>query len=57
MTNLEMKQLKEGEYFADYDKPTDYWCVFHTDYKTGFAFSSWNSQEQAEADATKRNGH
>lgn len=45
----------QGEYFADYDSVTGLWCVFHTDHKTGFAFSSWVSREQAEKEANKKN--
>lgn len=55
MTTTE--QLKIGKFFADYDEDTDSWCVFHTDYKTGFAFSSWATREQAEQDAKERNNY
>jgi len=51
----EQEQLEKGEYFADYDEETESYCVFHTDFKTGHAFSSYTSPEQAEKDAEERN--
>jgi hypothetical protein len=45
-----------GEYFAELDESSGMWCVFHTDINPGFAYSSWLSKEQAEADARLRNG-
>ena len=50
-----MSEKQIGEYFADYDEETESYCVFHTDYKTGHAFSSWTSMAQAEKDAEERN--
>jgi len=47
--------IKKDKYFADYDEETESYCVFHTDYKTGHAFSSWASMAQAERDAEQRN--
>lgn len=44
-----------GEYFADYDHETELWCVFHTDIKQGHAYANYSTQEQAEAEAEKRN--
>jgi hypothetical protein len=55
MSNSEL--LSKGEYFADYDESTEMYCVFHTTFKTGFAFSSWASIEQAEQDAENRNNN
>jgi len=52
---LEEHQRKIGEYFADYDEETELYCVFHTDFKTGHAFSSWGGMEEAERDAEQRN--
>jgi len=51
----QQEQLEKGEYFADYDEETESYCVFHTDYKTGHAFSSCFSMAQAERDAEERN--
>jgi hypothetical protein len=45
----------KGEYFADYDEESGLYCVFHTDKKTGFAYSSWGSMEDASKDAECRN--
>ncbi len=45
------------EYFADYDSETQLYCVFSIGAKEGFAYSSWASMEQAEADARRRNEH
>lgn len=44
-----------GEYFADYDEESALYCVFHTDKKTGFAYSSWACMEDAKKDAIRRN--
>ncbi len=44
-----------GCYYADYDEETAMWCVFHTDLKSGHAYSSWADQVSAEEDAAKRN--
>jgi len=46
---------QKGEYFADYDEETESYCVFHTDFRQGIAFSSWASMAQAERDAEERN--
>ena len=48
-------ELIMGEYFADYDEDSGMCCVFHTDLKSGFAYSSWLSMEDAKTDADKRN--
>lgn len=44
-----------GEYYADYDEDSKMWCVFHTDKKAGYAYSSWASRYNAEQDARERN--
>lgn len=49
------EQLSIGEYFADYDEDSASWCIFHTDYKTGFAFKSFASQQEAESRAEEMN--
>jgi len=51
------EQLAKGEYFADYDEESGSWCIFHTDYKTGFAFASYASKEEAEEKTEKRNSN
>ena len=48
-------KLLEGEYFADYDENTGVWGVFHTDYNTGHAFSTWGDQRTAELEAERKN--
>ena len=37
-----------GEYFVDYDEDSNSYCIFHTDIKTGFAYKSFASEEEAE---------
>lgn len=44
-----------GCYYADYDEETAMWCVFHSDLKSGHAYSSWADEQSAEADAADRN--
>ena len=50
-----MSEKQIGEYFADYDEDSGSYCVFHTDFRQGIAFSSWASMAQAERDAEERN--
>ena len=52
---MKCKESLKGEYFTDYDDNTGLWCVFHTDFRTGHAFSNWSDKRQAEQDAEKRN--
>lgn len=52
---MKKTQKQIGEYFADYDEESGLFCVFHTDKKTGFAYSSWACMEDAEKAAKKRN--
>ena len=49
------EQIAKGEYFVDYDKDSASYCIFHTDYKTGFAFASYASEQEAEKNAKERN--
>jgi|GEM_PF-5505995 len=49
------EQLEIGEYFAEYDEDSASYCVFHTDFKSGFAFSSFSSEQEAERNAKERN--
>jgi len=49
------EQLAIGEYFVDYDEESGSYCIFHTDYKTGFAFASYANKEEAEKNAKERN--
>jgi len=51
------EQLAIGEYFVDYDEESGSYCIFHTDYKTGFAFASYASEQEAEKNAKERNGY
>jgi hypothetical protein len=44
-----------GEYFVDYDENSSSWCVFHTDIKTGFAYGSYSTKEEAEKNVAERN--
>ena len=50
-----MSNKTQGEYYSDFDQETTLWCVFHTDLKSGHAFASYSSEDQAVADATRRN--
>ena len=44
-----------GEFFVEYDEPTGYWCIFHTERKAGFAFKSFLTEQQAEDEAKELN--
>lgn len=41
------------EYYTDYDKTTESWCVFDTE--TGKAHSSWPDEHAAREEAARRN--
>lgn len=49
------EQLSKGEYFVDYDEESGAYCVFHTDFKTGFAFASYASEQEALKNVKERN--
>jgi len=51
----EKEQLAMGKYFVDYDEESGSYCIFHTDYKIGFAFASYASEQEAEKNAKERN--
>jgi hypothetical protein len=53
--NLIKKKAKKGEYYSDWDTDTQMYCVFHTDLKSGHAFASYSSPEEAKIDADNRN--
>ena len=50
-----VSESKEGEYFAEYCNDSKEWCVFHTDKKTGHAYASFASKEDAEKKAKELN--
>lgn len=41
----QLKPIIGEELYVDFDDDTGYWCVFGSD--SGFAYSSWESVEQA----------
>lgn len=45
----------QGSYYADYDEGTAMWCVFHTDIRSGFAYSSHATEKDAKDAADHRN--
>lgn len=48
-----------GEYYVEWDEVSASYCVFHTDdvgrFKSGHAFASFASKEEAEREAARRN--
>ena len=49
------EEQPKGEYYADLNG-SGKWCVFHTNAPFTQVFSSWDTLEQADADAAERNG-
>jgi hypothetical protein len=47
--------IPKGEYYSDWDTDTQMYCVFHTHLKSGHAFASYSSPEEAKIDADNRN--
>ena len=54
MVKNKTKAIGEGEYYAEYDEDSGMWCVFHTDLRSGFAYASFSCQDEAEAEADRR---
>jgi hypothetical protein len=47
--------MSKNEYYVERGDLNGLWCVFHDTKRLGYAFSSWDTKEQAEAEAKRLN--